>query len=281
MSLKDILVHVDHGRNCEERIKAALKLAQLHDAHLTALYVVSKPVIPEYIIAQLGKDVLQAQDDAAHNAANEIKQLFTDLSAQYSVRTEWRNVDGDLVEQVILHARYADLTVLGQSDPDDTDEAPGSSEMPDAILLRSGRPIIVIPYVGSFETLGTHIMVAWDGSRLATRAVNDAVPVMKGAKKVDVLAVNPKDTKGTQQHGHVPGADMSLHLARHDIKAEAEHVSSGPLSAGDTLLSYASDSSIDLIVMGGYGHNRWREVVLGGVTRHMLQHMTVPVFMSH
>jgi len=281
MSLKDILVHVDHTRSCKERIKAALKLAELHDAHLTALYVVSKPVIPTYIIAQLTQDILKAQDEAAHKAAQDIKEMFDTLSAQYSVRTEWRSVDGDLVEQIMLHSRYCDLTVLGQRDPDDDDEAPGSNEIPDAILLRSGRPVIIIPYVGTFKTLGENIMVAWDGSRLATRAVNDAVPVMKGAKKVHVLAVNAQDGHGITKHGAIPGADMSLHLARHDIKAQAEHIASGDLSAGDTLLSYAADSSIDLIVMGGYGHKRWREVVLGGVTRHMLQHMTVPIFMTH
>jgi nucleotide-binding universal stress UspA family protein len=281
MSLKDILVHVDHTRSCKERITAALKLARLHDAHLTAIYVVSKPVIPGYILAQIGKGVIDAQDAAAHTAALEIKKLFEDLSAQYSVRSEWRSVDGDLVEQVMLHARYADLCVLGQHDPSDDNEAAGSSEMPDAILLRSGRPVIVIPYAGTFNTIGERILVAWDGSRLATRAVNDAMPVMKAAKKVHVLAVDAQTSGGTAGHGAIPGADMSLHLARHDIKAEAEHLASGSLSAGDTLLSYAADSSIDLIVMGGYGHNRWREVVLGGVTRHMLHHMTVPVFMTH
>ena len=281
MSLKDILVHVDHTRSCKERISAALKLAELHDAHLTALYVVSKPVIPTYIIAQLGQDVLKAQNEAAHKASQEIQEMFETMSAKHSVRTEWRSVDGDMVEQILLHARYCDLTVLGQNDPTEDFEAPGANELPDAILLRSGRPVIVIPYVGSFNSLGENVMVAWDGSRLATRAVNDAIPVMKGAKTVHVLAVNAQDGHGISKHGEIPSADMALHLARHDIKAQAEHLASGDLSAGDTLLSYASDSSIDLIVMGGYGHKRWREVVLGGVTRHMLLHMTVPVFMTH
>ncbi|MDV7339246.1 universal stress protein [Terasakiella sp. A23] len=276
MSLKDILVHVDHTRSCHERIRAALKLAELHDAHLTALYVLSKPMIPGFIEAQLSKEVLKAQADASKEAAKEIEELFNDLAAGTNVRVEWRCVEGDLVEQVMLHARYFDLTVLGQNDPEG-DEAPGSNEMPDQILLRSGRPVLIIPYVGTFDTIGEYVMTAWDGSRLAAAAINDAIPLMKGAKKVEVLAVDPQDSK----HGPIPSADMSLHLARHGIKAEADHLASGGLSAGDTLLSYAADNSIDLIVMGGYGHRRWREVVLGGVTRHMLQHMTVPVFMTH
>jgi len=276
MSLKDILVHVDHSRSCKERINAALKLAQLHDAHLTALYVMTKPMIPGFIEAQLSQDVISAQVSAAEKAAKEIEQLFADVTQGCNVRTEWRCAEGDMVEQVMLHARYADLTVLGQQDAESL-EVPGMEEMPDQILLRSGRPVLIIPHSGNFKTIGQHIMVAWDGSRLATRAVNDAIGLMKKADKVDVLAVDPKNA----HHGDLPGADISLHLARHDINAEAEHLVSSNLSAGDALLSYAADSSIDLIVMGGYGHRRWREVVLGGVTRHMLKHMTVPVFMTH
>jgi nucleotide-binding universal stress UspA family protein len=276
MSLKDILVHVDHSPSCKERIRAAIKLAQLHDAHLTALYVMSKPMIPGFIEAQLSKEVIKAQIAATENAAKDIETMFASLSEGEGVRTEWRCVEGDMVEQVMLHARYADLTVLGQRDAK-TSEAPGADEIPDQILLRSGRPVLIIPHSGTFETIGRHIMVAWDGSRLATRAVNDGISLMEKADKVDVLAVDPKNA----HHGDIPGADISLHLARHDINAEAEHLVSDKLSAGDSLLSYAADNGIDLIVMGGYGHRRWREVVLGGVTRHMLKHMTVPVFMTH
>ncbi|WP_419797226.1 MAG: universal stress protein [Terasakiella sp.] len=276
MSLKDILVHVDHSPSCKERIKAALKLAQLHNAHLTALYVMTKPMIPGFIEAQLSKEVIKAQVAASENAAREIETMFASITEGNNVPTEWRCVEGDMVEQVMLHARYADLTVLGQKDSKAIED-PGASEIPDQILLRSGRPVLIIPHSGSFETIGKHIMVAWDGSRLATRAVNDAISLMEKADKVDVLAVDPKNS----HHGDIPGADISLHLARHDINAEAEHLVSSNLSAGDALLSYAADSGIDLIVMGGYGHRRWREVVLGGVTRHMLKHMTVPVFMTH
>ncbi len=276
MSLKDILIHVDHSKSCPERIRAALKLARLHDAHLTALYVMTKPILPGYIEAQLSQDVLDSQIEAVKRAAGEMEEVFKEAVAGSGIQTEWRCEEGDLVDTLIMHARYFDLTILGQRDPE-FQEAPGSEEIPDQILLRSGRPVLVIPHSGTFETLGEHVMVAWDGSRLATRAVNDALPLMKGASKVDVLAVDPKEGS----HGHLPGADISLHLARHDIKAEAEHLVSEKLSAGDALLSYAADSSIDLIVMGGYGHRRWREIVLGGVTRHMLNHMTVPVFMTH
>ncbi|WP_028880582.1 universal stress protein [Terasakiella pusilla] len=280
MSLKDILVHVDNSRSCKERIRAALKLAALHDAHLTAIYVLTKPVIPGFIEAQLSKEVLQAQVDATKEAAKEVENQFTAMAADTDVRTEWRCIEGDLIDTVMLHARYFDLTVLGQRDPEGID-VPGSSEMPDQILLRSGRPVLIIPYAGTFETIGQHILTAWDGSRLAAKAINEAIPLMTGAKKVEVLAVDPQKGHGDKTHGAIPSADMSLHLARHGIKAEADHLASGGLSAGDTLLSYAADNSIDLIVMGGYGHRRWREVVLGGVTRHMLQHMTVPVFMTH
>ena len=122
-------------------------------------------------------------------------------------------------------------------------------------------------------------MVAWDASRLATRAVNDALPILRKASKVHLLAINPEG--GREGHGDVPGADIGLHLARHGVKAEASSIHAEDLEAGDALLSRAADFGADLIVMGAYGHSRWRELVLGGVTRHLLNHMTAPVFMSH
>jgi nucleotide-binding universal stress UspA family protein len=146
------------------------------------------------------------------------------------------------------------------------------------MILISGRPALLIPYIGDCETIGENVMIAWDGSRQASRAVHDAMPVLEDAKNVTVMVINPKD-KGNGS-GKEPGAGVVRHLAEHGIKATAEHVTTD-LDPGNMLLSRASDKGIDLIIMGAYGHARWTELVLGGVTKHMLQHMTVPVLMSH
>ena len=150
--------------------------------------------------------------------------------------------------------------------------------MPDNVILSCGRPVLVIPYVGDYETIGENIMIAWDASAMAARAVHDALPVLQAAKTVTVMVVIPKD--GGPETGDLPGAAISAHLARHGISAEADHMQSD-LDPGNMLLSRAADKSADLIVMGAYGHARWTEMMLGGVTKHLLAHMTVPTLMSH
>jgi nucleotide-binding universal stress UspA family protein len=147
------------------------------------------------------------------------------------------------------------------------------------VMLASGRPVLAIPYAGQFEQIGERVLVAWNASREATRAVNDALPLLMGAKAVTILAVNPKH--GIEGHGDVPAADIALHLARHGVKAEAAHTIAKDISEGDALLSYAADLGADLIVAGGYGHSRAREMVFGGATRTLLQEMTVPMLLSH
>jgi nucleotide-binding universal stress UspA family protein len=198
-------------------------------------------------------------------------------AAATDVSTEWRAVEGDSAEVTSVHARYADLTVLGQVDPD---HPTGASDLPEQVILGSGRPVIVVPYAGTFKTMGQHVMVAWNASREATRAVNDALPILERAARVRVVSVNPEDGP-PRGHGAVPGADISLHLARHGVRVETETVNADHVRVDDALLSRAFDVGADLIVMGAYGHSRLGEFVLGGATRHILRQITIPVLMSH
>jgi nucleotide-binding universal stress UspA family protein len=157
--------------------------------------------------------------------------------------------------------------------------SPLRSELTTDILMGSGRPAIVIPYIGPGPMLGQRVLVAWDGGREATRAVNDSLPLLKRAHSVTVLSVNPDVSSNGDRRD--PGADISLHLARHGIKVTAARTVARKTAIGDVILADIADNSIDLLVMGAYGHSRLRELVLGGVTRHLLEHMTVPVLMSH
>jgi nucleotide-binding universal stress UspA family protein len=181
------------------------------------------------------------------------------------------------MQEAIVHARYADLAIVGQLDPDN--EAPGSPLSPADVLLDSGRPALVVPYVGRFADVGQRVLIGWNASREAARAVNDALPLLARAAQVTVLAVNPR--VGTMHHGATPGADIAAHLARHGITVTVEIAHVTELDASDTLLNRAADLGADLIVTGAYGRSRMRELVLGGVTRDLLRRMTVPVFMSH
>lgn len=274
--IKDILIHADNGKEFAVRLDLAIGLARSFDAHLTALYVVPEPFVPEYVRVEIPKSVLDSAMAVRREQAKIVGKAFDDACRKANVRGEWRDSAGNMVERLALHARYADLVVVGQRT---ADAAPEEGAMPDRLILSAGRPTLVVPYAGRFPTVGKNVMVAWDASRLAARAVNDALPFLKRAGKVRLIAINPKG--GEESHGEIPCADIALHLARHGVKAEATSLRATDLGVGDALLSRAADFGADLIVMGAYGHARWRELVLGGATRHMLEHMTVPVLMSH
>lgn len=179
---------------------------------------------------------------------------------------------------VSLHARYCDLAVLGQEDPDDARLA-GWTTVLESALLTSGRPILVVPYVGRHRMIGRRVLIGWKPVREASRAVHDALPLLGDAEAVTVLAIDPeRDNDGRSEQ---QAADMARHLARHGLPVTAQETISDGLDAATILLNYSADLSSDLIVIGGYGHPRMREIVLGGVTRHLLRHAPVPVLMSH
>lgn len=277
MTYKDILVHVDTLEPCKARLAAAINLAKAFDARLTGLFVRATPYIPQYAEAQISPEILEAQARDLKRIAAEAAKTFKAATDSSGVKTEWRSIEGDSLDVISLQARYFDLVVVGQGNPKDI-LLPGDRNMPDDVIMTCGRPTLVVPYVGKYPVIGRNVMIAWDASATATRAVHDAMPFLKAAKAVTVMVVNPMTT--TRGIGDLPGADVAAHLARHGVKAEADHVQCD-LEPGDMLLSRAADKGADLIVMGAYGHARWREIVLGGVTDHILNHMTVPVLMSH
>lgn len=279
MALKDMLVHVEDSRQGKARVEAAVALATAHDAHLIGLYVLQPPALPDYIRVQIPDSMLASQMQMIEGAAEVARQHFEERLQRAGITGEWRCEVGQPVATIALHGRYADLVVAGQRPPAGSDDADDPS-MPDQLILSVGRPVLVIPYGGDFPVIGARVLVAWDASRLATRAVNDALPLLQKAREVIVMAINPKSGEDAP-HGEIPSADICLHLARHGIRAEARHHYADDISAGALLLSRAADEGIDLIVCGAYGHARWREIVLGGVTRHLLAHMTAPVLMSH
>ena len=147
----------------------------------------------------------------------------------------------------------------------------------EGVLFNSGRPVIFVPYIQKGGLKLDRVMICWDGSRAATRAIADAMPFLKKAKQVEIVMVASKKAKDDE----IPGVDLAQHLARHGLKIDVKRITATETDVGSTILSYAADSSADMIVMGGYGHSRLREFILGGVTRGLLESMTVPVLMSH
>ena len=193
---------------------------------------------------------------------------------------EWHTTDGDAVKAVSLFSRHADLAVIGQENPD-RGAFGASADLAENVALASGRPVLIVPYVGTYSNVGRRVMVAWDASREAARAVADALPVLQAAESVVTLSANPGSGPRPDRHGDLPGADIARHLARHGVNVEVHRIETRDVAIADMLLNRIADESIDLLVMGAYGHTRMREIWLGGVTRDVLRHMTVPVLVSH
>jgi nucleotide-binding universal stress UspA family protein len=275
MSLKDLLVIVDNDPTCASRIDIALALATEHGAHLTGLHVMPWPLTQFYSEMPIPESVEKVQRLELEEAARRAAAVFAERAGRTTVATEWRGAEGDVVHVAREHARYADLTIV----PQGLDVGPASADLtalPEELALAVGRPILLIPRYGSFSRVGARALVAWNGSREATRAVHDALPLLRRAEQVTVVSIDPG---GDAER--LPGGDIALHLARHGVNVQAATIAGADVVVGDLLLSYAADHEIDLIVMGAYGHTRLREMVLGGATRTLLRHMTVPVLMSH
>jgi len=276
MGYKTILVHIDPGKRCAARVEVAIRLAQQHDAHLVALHAVAPFEAPDYVLAEVGPALVEAQRKAVAIELARSETEFTRQASAAGLRSvEWRQAIDDLADAMTLHARYADLVVIGQTDA--SADANTAADFPERLVLAAGRPVLILPSVGSFPVMGKRILVAWSPTREATRAVTDAIPLLRLANSVHVMAVNPR--KGA--HGNVPGADIGLYLARHGVRVEVKSDQGAEIDVGNELLSRAADLDADLIVMGGYGHSRLKEWVLGGATRTVLESMTAPVLMSH
>jgi nucleotide-binding universal stress UspA family protein len=277
MTYKTILVHVDSGKRCTARLDIAARLAQRFEAHLVGLHALTVLRMPSFAVAEAGLIVVEEQKRRAAEYAKEAEGVFRRTTERAGLgNAEWRASFNDVLEAVTLHARYADLVVIGQPNPDD-----GSGVEPHfahRLVLAAGRPVLAVPYAGEFKTVGERVLVAWNAGREATRAVTDAIPLLRTASEVVVTAVRPGRTAG---HGDVPGADIGLYLSRHGVRVKVATIEATDIDVGNELLSRAADLSADLIVMGGYGHSRVSELVLGGVTRTLFDSMTVPVLMSH
>ena len=280
MAYKDLLVHLDDSKGCAKRVAAAVRLAGQHGAHLTGVYPIVEIPLLNYIREQIPRDVRAGMDAEANALAEAALKSFREAAERSGVAYETRTdhaLDTTLARVVSMHARYADLVVLGQVNPDEPPYV--GHHLPEQVVLSSGRPVLLVPYIGVSATLGRRVVVAWDASREAARAVSDAMPILERADSVHVVVIGPESTP--LGHGEVPGADIGAHLARHSVKVEVERVVAGELSVGNALLSHIADRGADLLVMGAYAHSRVRELVLAGATRTILESMTLPVLMAH
>lgn len=285
MVYKTILVQVDGSKGWEARLSYAGQLAILFSGHLVGIHAKPLPYVPPLAYEAVPTDFIEQQRKAADSSAVTAERNFRAVTDKLALPSpaEWRCEEGNLDRVIAKHARYADLVVISQTQPEEPDAS--LVELPGDLLLAAGRPILLVPYnaTSKFSVAFNHVLVAWDGGREAARAITDAMPLLIKAEKTTVIAINPEQTPwfGEPIHGQEPCADMAQYLARHGVKAEAAHIQTKDMSVADALLSRGADLSCDLLVMGGYGRSRLREQILGGTTQSILKQLTLPVLMSH
>jgi nucleotide-binding universal stress UspA family protein len=281
MSYKTILVHADESRHASKRIKAAARIAVREDAHLIGAAATAMPGT-FYLPEMIGESTmsLTAYLEYLRQRAQGTLAQFESEARKLGVRSfEPRIVDDEAGAGLAMQARYSDLVVIGQTDPEESLPALRSG-FPEYVVMNAGRPVLILPYAGEFEHIGKRVMLAWDASMEATRAVTAAIPFLRRAELVQVAVFDAGDRGAA--HGEQPGADIALYLSRHGIKVEvAQQTTADRIDVGNALLSAASDFNADMLVMGCYGHSRFREVLLGGVSNTVLKSMTVPTLMCH
>jgi nucleotide-binding universal stress UspA family protein len=281
MSYKTILVHVDNSSHVNVRIEIAATLAARHDAHLVGLALAE---VPEIYFDPL---MLTPVDPALEPLMQVPRQRAAEALANFEARarqihvgsTESRLEENESVQGVILQARYCDLVVLGQHDPDDT-ESSTPADFQQGVILACGVPVLMVPYACAVRRTGTRALLSWNASQQAVRAAHYALPLLQRAAQVDVAVFDPDQLPS--DYRAVPDKQVLAWLGRHRVSAKVlRQATASDVDIGNALLSLASDQNSDLLVMGAYGHSRFREILLGGVTRQILKSMTLPVLMAH
>lgn len=276
--IREIALYVDDRPLSGRIAELAAVLARRFEARLVGVHVGNVLTLPLFLDAGPSAELLDALEAEMLKRAEAAHALFDDALRRNGVPGEWRLDRASLASEAFVHARYADLVVIGQHDRD-RDRSTFASVSPADLVLAAGRPVLVVPHAGRFADAGQRVIVAWNGSREAARAVHDAMPILRAAREVSVLTLDADAGDGDPERW--PGADIAAHLARHGVKVATRHSVRGEISVADALLNRVADDGADLIVMGAYGTARAREFVLGGATRDLLRTMTVPVLMSH
>lgn len=279
MAIKDILVHLDNSEAAGDRIEGAIALASREKAHVTGVALALEVNVAPYAGIDIPTGFVEQQDELAIAAARKAVATFEEKAKEAGVdfATRIERTPPEQAANVLgYHARHADLTFMGQPNPDDPDSNFLSSLL-DGVMFASGRPVYIVPYIGRRDVNIRKAVVAWDGGKKAARAINDAIPLLQERAEVIVLVINPDSRRDA--HGGQPGEAIVEHLKRHGVNARVElHVAKA--APDNLILNFMADSGADLLVMGAYSHSRLRERAFGGVTHTVLQQMVTPVLMS-
>jgi nucleotide-binding universal stress UspA family protein len=275
--IKDLVVNLTVGDSRGDPGAFAVAVAAAFNAHVAAIAFARDPIVPATLMGGVPADFIESQRAEAEAAASAAIARFEEAARRAGISAESRLLAASIAEasdQFGRIARRFDLAVVGQAEPE---KACPEELLAESALFEGGRPVLLVPYIQEAEFKLGKVLVCWDGSRAAARATGDALPFLARAEDIEVLIVAGERGKTDE----IPGADVGQHLARHGLKVDVKRIVATESNVANTILSYVADSGADLIVMGGYGHSRLREFILGGVTRGILEAMTVPTLMSH
>jgi len=276
--IKDLVVNLATGLDHDPGAQFALSIAATFQAHVAGIAFAYDPaIITPTVMDGLSAGWIDAQKAENLAAAQQAAARFEEAARREGVSREHRIIESGLgaaPNRFARIARHFDLSVVNQTSPD---LAVPDDLLIEAALFEAGRPTVVVPYIQKDPLKLNHVLVCWDHSRNAARAAADALPFLARSNKVEIVIVTHRDA----DYDDLPGAGIAEHLARHDLNVELKRLVAANMDVSNAVLSYAADCGADFIVMGGYGHSRLREFILGGATRGMLQAMTVPVLMAH
>lgn len=272
---RDIIIPLAASADTTATNAYALSLAREFSASVTGLAFAFDPIIPvsgpfDAVPANLIEELAAKSEAEARKNADALERQAKEYGLQAItklVHAGFRESEDHFAEA----ARNFDLAIVPQNKPDD-ETLPNFAE---AALFHSGRPVLVVPYIQKNELSLSRVLVGWDGSRSAARAMSDALPLLTRARNVNVVTIGHGDRPERLQK------DLGEHLANHNVTAQFDILAGEDIDAGNAILSHAADIQADMLVLGGYGHSRLREWVLGGVTRTVLQTMTIPTLLSH
>jgi nucleotide-binding universal stress UspA family protein len=280
MQFRNIMVYLDQGKSNQARVDSALAIASTHGAALTGVALIAQPSLA--ILQRLGVTNAPDLHEKSRADAQESVDQFHERAAAAGVEADVLKLEcpeGDAAAKLSRVARVYDLSILRQANPD-SDNTAFVAGLSEEVMFSSGRPVLYMPYIGAHQIPFKRGLIAWDGSRSSARAVHDALPLLENMDQVTILVINSNKTEPSSD-GVMPGEGLSRHLHRHGISSEIQRLQRGDSSTSTLILNELANTGADLLVMGGYGTPKLREIILGGVTRTVLEMMTVPVFMSH
>lgn len=278
MAIKDLLVAYDGNEAAKHAAQMAVQMAIKYDASITGIHIYQSETYESHIRRWIPQDVLERMGEAQRDAEKNIGQHFREdlAAAGFKGKVDWVAERGRVNVLLPRYSRYFDLLLIGQFTS--TFENELKSVQPEELVTRAGKPLIIVPKGHEVRPFTGRAAVAWDGSRSASRALTDAMQILETKEQLDVLVV---DTDGGEPTGMPEGFDVVTHLKRHGIDARKVPLAARKDHVADVILAHCEKEQPDILVMGAYGRGKFGGMLFGGVTRHLLQNMNVPVMLSH